>query len=82
MRDGHVGDVAEKTENMLSTFSEKEGRERKAIATQSFVRGSHCDAMMNAPHDSPADLMTIGKWFERIAYGSGADAFVAGLSRA
>ena len=32
--------------------------------------------MMNAPHDSQADLMIIGKWFERIAYGSGADALV------
>ena len=65
---------------MLSNFSEEEVREQKANCSTVFRQGNHCDEIVKAAHDLQADLMIIGtradKWFQRIAYGSDADALV------
>jgi nucleotide-binding universal stress UspA family protein len=83
LRGAHVCDVVKQDrkdrEHALELLGE-EVREQKAKCSTVFRQGSHCDEIVKAANDLQADLMIIGtrggKWFQRIAYGSDADALV------
>jgi nucleotide-binding universal stress UspA family protein len=83
LRGLHVCDVVKqhrKDKEHALELLEEEVREQKANCSTVFRQGDHCDEIVKAAHDLQADLMIIGtraeKWFERIAYGSDADALV------
>jgi universal stress protein A len=83
LRGAHVCDAVKQhrkyREHALELLGE-EVREQKANCSTVFCQGNHCDEIVKAANDLQADLLIIGtrgdKWFQRIAYGSDADALV------
>jgi hypothetical protein len=71
VRGGYVCDVANQHRKAREHALDLLGRPNCSTV---FRQGSLCDEIMKAANDLQADLMLIGKWFERIAYGSGVDA--------